>query len=159
MTKENELEKEGEIAADFIEEFLDLADLDGDLEIEFKQDRVYLTVDSEGESNLGKVSDPETVTAIQEITRLAVQSKTGEMSRLILDIAGSRDARAKQLKELVEKTISRLEETDKDQHLKPMSSYDRKLVHDMVAEAGMVSESEGQGRDRHIVIKKPLCFT
>ena len=155
MTTENELEKEGEIAADFIEEFLDLADLDGDLEIEFKQERVYLTVDSEGESNLGKVSDPEIVNAIQEITRLAVQSKTGEMSRLILDIAGSRDAKAKQLKDLVEKTIAKLEETDKDQHLKPMSSYDRKLVHDMVAEAGMVSESEGQGRDRHIVIRKP----
>jgi len=155
MTTENELEKEGEIAADFIEEFLDLADLDGDLEIEFKQERVYLTVDSEGESNLGKVSDPETVNAIQEITRLAVQSKTGEMSRLILDIAGSRDAKANQLKDLVEKTIAKLEETDKDQHLKPMSSYDRKLVHDMVAEAGMVSESEGQGRDRHIVIRRP----
>ena len=155
MTTENELEKEGEIAADFIEEFLDLADLDGDLEIEFKQERVYLTVDSEGESNLGKVSDPETVNAIQEITRLAVQSKTGEMSRLILDIAGSRDAKAKQLKDLVEKTLAKLEETDKEQHLKPMSSYDRKLVHDMVAEAGMVSESEGQGRDRHVVIRKP----
>lgn len=155
MTTENELEKEGEIAADFIEEFLDLADMDGDLEIEFKQERVYLTVDSEGESNLGKVSDPETVNAIQEITRLAVQSKTGEMSRLILDIAGSRDAKAKQLKDLVEKTLAKLEETDKEQHLKPMSSYDRKLVHDMVAEAGMVSESEGQGRDRHIVIRKP----
>jgi len=155
MTTENELEKEGEIAADFIEEFLDLADLDGDLEIEFKQERVYLTVDSEGESNLGKVSDPEIVNAIQEITRLAVQSKTGEMSRLILDIAGSRDAKAKQLKDLVEKTLAKLEETDKEQHLKPMSSYDRKLVHDMVAEAGMVSESEGQGRDRHIVIRKP----
>jgi len=155
MTTENELEKEGEIAADFIEEFLDLADLDGDLEIEFKQERVYLTVDSEGESNLGKVSDPETVNAIQEITRLAVQSKTGEMSRLILDIAGSRDAKANQLKDLVEKTLAKLEETDKDQHLKPMSSYDRKLVHDMVAEAGMVSESEGQGRDRHIVIRRP----
>ena len=155
MTTENELEKEGEIAADFIEEFLDLADLDGDLEIEFKQERVYLTVDSEGESNLGKVSDPETVNAIQEITRLAVQSKTGEMSRLILDIAGSRDAKAQQLKDIVEKTLAKLEETDKEQHLKPMSSYDRKLVHDMVAEAGMVSESEGQGRDRHIVIRKP----
>lgn len=155
MTTENELEKEGEIAADFIEEFLDLSDLDGDLEIEFKQERVYLTVDSEGESNLGKVSDPETVNAIQEITRLAVQSKTGEMSRLILDIAGSRDAKAKQLKDLVERTLAKLEETDKEQHLKPMSSYDRKLVHDMVAEAGMVSESEGQGRDRHIVIRKP----
>ena len=155
MTTENELEKEGEIAADFIEEFLDLADLDGDLEIEFKQERVYLTVDSEGESNLGKVSDPETVNAIQEITRLAVQSKTGEMSRLILDIAGSRDAKAKQLKDLVEKTLAKLGETDKEQHLKPMSSYVRKVVEDMVAEAGMVSESEGQGRDRHIVIRKP----
>jgi spoIIIJ-associated protein len=77
------------------------------------------------------------------------------MSRLILDIAGSRDAKAKQLKDLVEKTLAKLEGTDKDQHLKPMSSYDRKLVHDMVAEAGMVSESEGQGRDRHIVIRKP----
>jgi spoIIIJ-associated protein len=77
------------------------------------------------------------------------------MSRLILDIAGSRDAKAKQLKDLVEKTLAKLEETDKEQHLKPMSSYDRKLVHDMVAEAGMVSESEGQGRDRHIVIRKP----
>uniref|UniRef100_UPI004048AA16 Jag family protein n=1 Tax=Aquiluna sp. TaxID=2053504 RepID=UPI004048AA16 len=97
----------------------------------------------------------ETVNAIQEITRLAVQSKTGEMSRLILDIAGSRDAKAQQLKDLVEKTLAKLEETDKEQHLKPMSSYDRKLVHDMVAEAGMVSESEGQGRDRHIVIRKP----
>ncbi|NCX64750.1 MAG: DNA-binding protein, partial [Actinobacteria bacterium] len=67
----------------------------------------------------------------------------------------SRDAKAKQLKDLVEKTLAKLEETDKEQHLKPMSSYDRKLVHDMVAEAGMVSESEGQGRDRHIVIRKP----
>ena len=155
MTTENELEKEGEIAADFIEEFLDLADLDGDLEIEFKQERVYLTGDSEGESNLSKVSDPETVNAIQEITRLAVQSKTGEMSRLILDIAGSRDAKAQQLKDLVDRTLEKLEATDKEQHLKPMSSYDRKLVHDMVAEAGMVSESEGQGRDRHLVLRKP----
>ena len=77
------------------------------------------------------------------------------MGRLILDIAGSRDAKAQQLKDLVEKTLAKLEATDKEQHLKPMSSYDRKLVHDMVAEAGMVSESEGQGRDRHIVIRKP----
>ena len=155
MTDEKELEKEGEIAADFIEEFLDLADLDGDLEIEFRQERVYLTVSADGESNLGKVSNPETVEALQEITRLAVQAKTGEMSRLILDVGGSRAAKTEQLKKLVEKTIKKLEETDKEQHLKPMTSYDRKQVHDMVAEAGMVSESEGQGRDRHIVIRKP----
>lgn len=155
MTEEKDLEKEGEIAADFIEEFLDLADLDGDLEIEFRQDRVYLSVAADGESNLGKVSSPDTVEALQEITRLAVQAKTGEMSRLILDIDGSREAKTEQLRKLVEKTIQKLEESDREQHLKPMTSYDRKQVHDMVAEAGMISESEGQGRDRHIVIRKP----
>jgi len=155
MTEENQLEKEGEIAADFIEEFLDLADLDGDLEIELRQERVYLSVSSEGKSNLGKVSDPEIAQAIQEITRLAVQAKTGEPSRLILDIGGSREAKTEQLKKLVEKIVKKVNDSGKPEHLKPMSSYDRKLVHDMVAEAGLSSESEGQGRDRHIVVSKP----
>ncbi len=155
MTEENQLEKEGEIAADFIEEFLDLADLDGDLEIELRQERVYLTVASEGDSNLGKVSDPDVAQAIQEITRLAVQAKTGEPSRLILDIGGSRANKTDQLKKLVEKMVKKVNESGESQHLKPMSSYDRKLVHDMVSEAGLSSESEGQGRDRHIVISKP----
>jgi len=159
MTEEQntevDLEKEGEIAADFIEEFLDLADLDGDLEIELRQERVYLTVSSDGESNLGKFSDPDVVQSLQEITRLAVQNKTGQMSRLILDIGGSREAKTEQLRQQVERAVAKLEESDRDQHLKPMSSYDRKLVHDMVAEAGMVSESEGAGKDRHVVIRKP----
>jgi spoIIIJ-associated protein len=154
MSREQELEQEGEIAADFIEEFLDTADLDGDLDIEFRQDRVYISVTSEGESNLSKISDPNTVESLQELTRLAVQAKTGQPSRLILDVAGSREAKTEQLRKLVERTIAKLEESEKAQHLKPMSSYDRKLVHDMVSEAGFVSESEGQGRDRHIVISK-----
>ena len=84
-----------------------------------------------------------------------MQAKTGEMSRLILDIAGSRQAKTDKLQRLVERTIEKLEETDSEQHLKPMTSYDRKQVHDMVSEAGFVSESEGQGRDRHIVVRKP----
>ena len=155
MTSEQELEQEGEIAADFIEEFLDVADLDGDLEIEFRQERVYISVSSDEESNLGTVSKPETVEELQELARLAVQSKTGEMSRLILDVGGSRAAKTEQLKKLVERSIEKLEETDKEQHLKPMSSYDRKQVHDMVGEAGYVSESEGVGKERHIVIRKP----
>jgi spoIIIJ-associated protein len=154
MSEENTLEQESEIAADFIEEFLDAADLDGDLEIELKSDRVYISVTSEGDSNLDRVSDPETVAALQELTRLAVQAKTGEMSRLILDVAGSREARAQQLRDIADRAISKLDDRD-EQHLDPMSSYERKLVHDYVAEAGFISESEGQGRDRHIVIRKP----
>ena len=78
MSDEKELEQQGEIAADFIEEFLDVADLDGDLEIEFKKERVYISVQSDAKSNLGKISDPDTVEAVQELARLAVQAKTGE---------------------------------------------------------------------------------
>lgn len=155
MTSEQELEQEGEIAADFIEEFLDVADLDGDLEIEFRQERVYISVSSDEQSNLGVVSKPETVEALQELARLAVQSKSGDMSRLILDVGGSRAAKTEQLRKLVERSIEKLEESEKDQHLKPMSSYDRKQVHDMVSESGFVSESEGVGKERHIVIRKP----
>lgn len=149
---EKDLEQESEIAADFIEEFLDVADLDGDLDIEIKADRVYISVNAEGDSNLDKISDQETVAALQELTRLAVQSKTGNPSRLILDVAGSRDARVKELEALVEKAAAKLSEGGTSFKLRPMSSYDRKLVHDLVAAAGMTSESDGIGKDRHVVI-------
>lgn len=149
---EKDLEQESEIAADFIEEFLDVADLDGDLDIEIKADRVYISVSAEGDSNLEKVSDQETVAALQELTRLAVQSKTGNPSRLILDVAGSRDARVKELESLVEKAKAKLSEGGSSFKLRPMSSYDRKLVHDLVAAVGLSSESDGVGKDRHVVI-------
>lgn len=149
---EKDLEQESEIAADFIEEFLDVADLDGDLDIEVKADRVYISVTAEGDSNLDKISDQETVAALQELTRLAVQSKTGNPSRLILDVAGSRDARVKELETLVEKAANKLSEGGESFKLRPMSSYDRKLVHDLVAAAGLSSESDGVGKDRHVVI-------
>ncbi len=149
-----EMEQEGEYAADFLEEFLDVADIDGDLDIAVVNERPLVTITSElASSNLKLLSDPETVTALQEVTRLAVQMKTSEISRVILDVSGSRKKREEELEFLVEKTLQKIEETDKDQHLEPMTSYERKIVHDLVAEAGYVSESEGQGKDRHIVVK------
>lgn len=150
----DDLEKEGDVAADFLEEFLDIADIDGDLEIDISNNRPLISITSEtANSNLKLIGDQESVQALQEITRLAVQAKTNEPSRVILDVAGSRKARHEQLEILVEKTLQKIEETEKDVHLKPMSSYERKIVHDLVAEAGYVSESEGQGKDRHIVVK------
>jgi spoIIIJ-associated protein len=149
-----EMEQEGEHAADFLEEFLDIADIDGDLDIAVANERPLISITSElASSNLRLLSDPETVSALQEVTRLAVQIKTSEISRVILDVSGSRKKREEELEFLVEKTLQKIEETDKDQHLEPMTSYERKIVHDLVAEAGYVSESEGQGKDRHIVVK------
>ena len=149
-----EMEQEGEHAADFLEEFLDIADIDGDLDIAVANERPLISITSElASSNLRLLSDPETVSALQEVTRLAVQIKTSEIARVILDVSGSRKKREEELEFLVEKTLQKIEETDKDQHLEPMTSYERKIVHDLVAEAGYVSESEGQGKDRHIVVK------
>ena len=150
-----QLEEEGEIAADYIEELLDISDLDGDIDIDARGGRAYLSVSSsEGTSNLRLLAKPETVNALQELTRIAVQTKTGVFSRLILDVGGSREARAAELGILVDKAIERLEGGADSAALPAMSSYERKLVHDIVGERGFMSESEGEGRDRHTVVTR-----
>jgi spoIIIJ-associated protein len=153
VASEQEVIDEGDIAADYIEELLDIADIDGDIDIDARAGRAYLSVTATGDSNLRRLSKPDTVAALQELTRLAVQSKTGRFSRLILDIGGSRDARATELAALVDHAITRLEAGAATASLPPMSSYERKVVHDIVAERGFTSESEGEGRDRHTVIR------
>jgi spoIIIJ-associated protein len=150
----DQLEVEGDVAADYIEELLDIADLDGDIDITVRAGRAYVSVTSSGDSNLRVLSKPDTVSALQELTRIAVQTKTGAFSRLILDVGGSRDARAAELAALVDRAVSRIEEGAASAALPPMSSYERKLVHDIVADRGFVSESEGEGADRHTVIRR-----
>jgi spoIIIJ-associated protein len=151
----SQLEQEGDIAADYIEELLDIADLDGDIDIDTRGGRAYLSVSAgEGTTNLRILSKPDTVSALQELTRIAVQTKTGGFSRLILDVGGSRDARANELATLVDKAVARIDEGAESASLPAMSSYERKLVHDIVSGRGYVSESEGEGRDRHTVITR-----
>jgi len=148
------LEEEGDIAADYLEELLDIFDLDGDIDIDVRQGRAYLAISSEDpKSNLSLVAEPETVEALQELTRLAVQVKTNSFSRLILDVGGSRQKRVDDLTRIVNRIIDKVNDLGEAVHMKPMSSYERKIVHDLVSGAGLVSESEGEGRDRHIVVK------
>jgi spoIIIJ-associated protein len=147
-----QLEQEGDIAADYIEEFLDICDLDGDIDIDARNGRAYVSVNAADADTLRVLSKPDTVNALQELTRLAVQNKTGGFSRLILDIGGSREARQAELSALVGRAIERIEAGAAEAALPPMSSYERKLVHDLVSERGYVSESKGEGRDRHTVI-------
>ncbi|PXA77043.1 R3H domain-containing nucleic acid-binding protein [Auritidibacter sp. NML100628] len=150
------MEEEGDRAADYIEELLDIADLDGDIDIEVRNGRTYLSVVTDGDDEQlqgligtkGKVLE-----ALQELTRLAVLSSTGQRSRLVLDIAGHRQQREAELRVLAKEAISEISDGDKDEvHLKSMSPYERKIVHDVVAEAGLFSESQGQGSRRHVVI-------
>ncbi|MEV8219775.1 R3H domain-containing nucleic acid-binding protein [Microbacterium sp. NPDC077391] len=148
-----ELEHEGDVAADFLEELLDIADIDGDLNLDVRQGRAYVSVEAEGDG-LAVLSQPDTVQALQELTRLAVQSKTGAFSRLILDVGGSRDTRRRQLEQLVDAAVAKLDAGATQASLPAMSSYERKLVHDIVSERGLTSESYGDGADRHTVISR-----
>jgi spoIIIJ-associated protein len=149
-----QLEEEGDIAADYIEELLDICDLDGDIDIDARNGRAYVSVNAADASSLAVLARAETVSALQELTRLAVQTKTGAFSRLILDIGGSRDARRDELARLVARAAERIEGGAAEAALPPMSSYERKLVHDLVAEQGLHSESRGEGAERHTVITR-----
>ncbi|NDC48915.1 MAG: DNA-binding protein [Micrococcales bacterium] len=148
-----DLEDEGEVAADYLEELLDIFDLDGDISIDVREGRAYIEISAESDSNIKLISDPNTVEALQELTRIAVQTKTQTFSRLILDIAGSRQAKVDSLTRIVNKVIAKVKETNAPVSMKPMSSYERKIAHDLIGEAGLISESEGEGKDRHIVAK------
>jgi len=154
-SRAKQLEREGEVAADFLETLLDIADLDGDIEVDIDGDRaVVAIVDSEegrvprrlvGEQ--GKVLE-----ALQELTRLAVQAATGERSRLMLDVAGHRAERRTSLVELAEHAIAEVKQSGARKTLDNMTAFERKVVHDEVAAAGLGSESEGVEPNRHIVI-------
>nr|WP_110181386.1 R3H domain-containing nucleic acid-binding protein [Nocardioides solisilvae] len=145
------LEQEGDIAADYLEELLDIADLDGDLDMDVEGDRASVSIVGADLSMLvGK--DGEVLEALQELTRLAVYRETGERSRLMLDISGYREQKRRDLVALAERLIAQVESTGERVELDPMSSFERKVVHDAVKAAGLSSESEGAEPRRHVVI-------
>ena len=150
-SKVERLEQEGDIAADYLEELLDIADLDGDLDMDVEGDRAAVSIVGADLSQLvgrnGEVLD-----ALQELTRLAVYRETGERSRLMLDISGHRAEQRRRLVELAAEKIALVKETGEQVSLSPMTSFERKVIHDAVSAAGLTSESEGAEPKRHVVI-------
>jgi spoIIIJ-associated protein len=150
-----QLEREGEVAADFLETLLDIADLDGDLDVDVEGDRAIVAIVDSDEGRVPRRlvgPDGKVLEALQELTRLAVQAETGERSRLMLDIAGHRAQRRSALEELARRAVADVKESGTKQELEPMTAFERKVVHDEVAAAGLVSESEGVEPNRYVVI-------
>ena len=150
-SKVERLEREGDIAADYLEELLDIADLDGDLDMDVEGDRASVQI---GGADLSQLvgRDGEVLEALQELTRLAVYRETGERSRLMLDVGGHRAAQRTRLVALAEKSIAQVKESGESLSLDPMSAFERQVVHDAVAAAGLTSESEGAEPHRCVVI-------
>lgn len=154
-TRAAALVREGEVAADFLEQLLDIADMDGDIDVDVDGDRAAVAiVDSEE----GRVSrrlvgpDGKVLEALQELTRLAVQSATGERSRLMLDVAGHRAERRAALVTIAQGVIATVKSTGEKLAMQPMTAFERKVVHDAVLASGLGSESEGVEPHRFVVI-------
>jgi len=147
----NLLEQEGEIAADYIEGLLDIADLDGDIDMDVEGDRAVVSVVGATLDELVG-EDGEVLEALQELTRLAVHRQTGERARLMLDVGGFRARRRSELAELGRSVADEVARTGEPKKLSPMSPFERKIIHDAVAVAGLRSESEGEEPHRRVVV-------
>jgi spoIIIJ-associated protein len=146
-----DLEQEGEIAADYIEGLLDVADLDGDIDMDVEGDRAVVSVVGATLDEL--VGDSgEVLDALQELTRLAVHRQTGARTRLMLDIGGYRAQRRADLSELGATVAEEVKRTGEAKALAAMNAFERKIVHDAVAAAGLRSESEGIDPNRRVVV-------
>ena len=145
------LEEEGEVAADYIEGLLDIADLDGDIDMDVEGDRAVVSVVGATLDELVG-DDGEVLEALQELTRLAVHRKTGTRARLMLDVGGFRARRRTELAELGRSVAAEVSRTGEPKKLRAMSPFERKIIHDAVALAGLRSESEGEEPNRRVVV-------
>ena len=151
------LEEEGEIGADYLEELLDIADLGGDIDIDIDHGRASVAIVASEEGDERELADlvgrdGEVLEAVQELTRLAVQARTGNRSRLMLDINGYRAARRAELTKVAQEAVAKVQATGEVVALEPMTPFERTVCHDVVAAAGLVSESEGAEPHRHVVV-------
>lgn len=146
------LDNEGDIAADYLEELLEIADMDGDIDIYTEGDRAHVSIVTDSELLVG--SGGEVLDALQELARLAVMTETGKRSRLMLDVAGFREKRRAELQGLATEAIVEVQQTGEPAMLNPMNPFERKIVHDIVAASGLQSESEGTEPHRRVVIRK-----
>ncbi|MFL6054694.1 MAG: protein jag [Actinoallomurus sp.] len=145
------LEQEGEIAADYIEGLLDIADLDGDIDMDVEGERAMVSVVGATLDELvGR--EGEVLEALQELTRLAVHRRTGERSRLMLDVGGFRERRRSELSKLGTDIGEEVKRTGEPKALSPMTPFERKVVHDAIAAMGLRSESEGEEPNRYVVV-------
>ena len=151
------LEEEGEIGADYLEELLDIADLGGDIDIDIDHGRASIAVLASEEGDERELDDlvgrnGEVLEAVQELTRLAVQARTGNRSRLMPAINGYRADRRTELTKVAQEAVTKVLTTGESVSLEPMNPFERKVCHDVVASAGLISESEGAEPHRYVVV-------
>ena len=150
----DQLNEEADIAADDLEGLLDIVDYEGDIEMGVRNNRPTVQIVADDDTDIKHLigRNGEVVDALQQLTRLAVQQKTGERSHLIVDVDGYLKRKRQRLHDIALDAIDEVRETGEPVDLKPMNSFERKIVHDVVREEGMKSRSHGEEPHRYVTV-------
>lgn len=150
----DQLNEEADIAADYLEGLLDIADYEGDIEMGVRNGRPMVQIIADDDTDIKHLigCNGEVVDALQQLTRLAVQQKTGERSHLIVDVDGFLKRKRQRLRDIALDAIDEVHDTGEPVDLKPMNSFERKVIHDVVREEGLKSRSHGEEPRRHVTI-------
>ncbi|RDX32747.1 hypothetical protein CE162_00555 [Bifidobacterium breve] len=154
MTSIDQLNEEADIAADYLEGLLDIADYEGDIEMGVRNNRPTVQIVADDDTDIKHLigRNGEVVDALQQLTRLAVQQKTGERSHLIVDVDGFLKRKRQHLRDVALDAIDAVKESGEPMDLKPMNSFERKVVHDVVRDEGLKSRSHGEEPHRYVTV-------
>ena len=150
----DQLNYEADIAADYLEGLLDIVDYEGDIELGVRNNRPMVQIVADDDSDIKHLigRHGEVVDALQQLTRLAVQQKTGERSHLIVDVDGFLKRKRQHLRDVALDAVDEVRETGEPVNLKPMNSFERKVIHDVVREEGLKSRSHGEEPHRYVTV-------
>ena len=150
----DQLNDEADIAADYLEGLLDIVDYEGDIELGVRNNRPMVQIVADDDSDIKHLigRHGEVVDALQQLTRLAVQQKTGERSHLIVDVDGFLKRKRQHLRDVALDAVDEVRETGEPVNLKPMNSFERKVSHDVVREEGLKSRSHGEEPHRYVTV-------
>jgi spoIIIJ-associated protein len=154
---EEDLEDQADAVADFLEELLGLMGLDAVAEPRLEGSHMYVDIEGDDEDDLALLigRHGQTLEAIQELTRLVVGRRLDERIRVVVDVEDYRKRREQRLETRARDLAQRVLRSGREEELEPMNPYERKLVHDAVAEInGVESTSRGEEPNRYVVIRR-----
>jgi spoIIIJ-associated protein len=153
---EEDLEEQADAVADFVEELLERMGIDAIAEPTTHSGHVYVDILDGPEDDMALLigRHGQTLDAIQELARTAVGRRLDQRIRVLVDVEDYRKRREDRLIERAREVAERVLETGTEERLDPMNPYERKLVHDAIAEMeGLETTSEGVDPDRFVVIR------
>jgi len=140
-------------AKKYLEDMLSFFGLNTDVYATSDDEVIQLNVPSTHMNGFLIGQHGENMRSFQYLTSTALKNQSFKYSRVNVDVADYKKQRADRLKDRAEEWVKQVQDSGEAMDLKPMNAADRRVVHKLAGEYGITTESTGQGRDRHVVLK------